>query len=95
MSPATKGWGKYNLSQRQFEVLQEYRRFVAEKCSKHFKIPVEQLEPNQATDKECHVKTFLVVVSCFQNIIDGSKYRWSLLYDQVTRTNGRLPPHQQ
>ena len=28
--PATKVWGKYNLSQRQFEVLQEYRLFVVE-----------------------------------------------------------------
>ena len=28
--PATKVWGKYNLSQRQFEVLQEYRNFVVE-----------------------------------------------------------------
>ena len=48
---ATRVWGKHNLSQRQFEVLCEYRSFVAEKCSKQFKIPVEQLDPNQSMDK--------------------------------------------
>ena len=49
--PATRIWGEYNLSQRQFEVLKEYRGFVAEKCSRQFSISVEQLEPNQAMDK--------------------------------------------
>ena len=36
--PATKAWGKYNLSQRQFEVLQDYRALVVQRCSKQFTV---------------------------------------------------------
>ena len=50
---ATRVWGKYNLSQRQFEVLQEYRELIVEKCSKQFTIPAEQLQVNPLTGKKC------------------------------------------
>ena len=33
---ATQVWGKYFLSRRLFEVLQEYRSLVVEKCAKQF-----------------------------------------------------------
>ena len=49
--PATKVWGTYNLSQSQFEVLQDYRALVVERCSKQFKVPMEQLQVNPTTDK--------------------------------------------
>ena len=59
---ATRIWGKYNLSQRQFEVLREYRGFVAEKCSKQFSISVEQLEPNQSMDKNAMFRLSLSLI---------------------------------
>ena len=63
---ATKVWGKYNLSQRQYEVLCEHRRFVAEKCSKQFKISVELLEPNQLMDKNATSRLSLSLFRAFK-----------------------------
>ena len=63
---STRVWGKYNLSQRQFEVLCEHRNFVAEKCSKQFKVPVEQLEPNQTMDKNAMSRLSLALFRAFK-----------------------------
>ena len=63
---ATKVWGKYNLSQRQYEVLCEHRRFVAEKCSKQFKVSVELLEPNQSMDKNATSRLSLSLFRAFK-----------------------------
>ena len=64
--PATKVWGKYNLSQRQFEVLCEYREFVVEKCAKQFSLQEEQLRPNQNTDKNAMSKLSLALFRAFK-----------------------------
>ena len=63
---ATKVWGKYNLSQRQYEVLCEHRRFVAEKCSKQFKVSIELLEPNQSMDKNATSRLSLSLFRAFK-----------------------------
>ena len=82
--PATKVWGKDNLSQRQFEVLQEYRKFVAEKCSKHFSIPVEQLEPNQVTDKNAMSRLSLSLCRAFKTslLVRNTDGHYSMINDQ-------------
>ena len=80
--PATRIWGKYNLSQRQFEVLKEYRGFVAEKCSRQFSISVEQLEPNQAVDKNAMSRLSFILIQSLQDIVISSKFGWPLLYDK-------------
>ena len=63
---ATKVWGKHNLSQRQYEVLCEHRRFIAEKCSKQFKISVALLEPNQSMDKNATSRLSLSLFRAFK-----------------------------
>ena len=82
--PATKVWGKYNLSQRQLEVLQEYRRFVAEKCSKHFSIPVEQLQPNQTTDRNAMSRLSLSLFRAFKTslLVRNTDGHYSMINDQ-------------
>ena len=82
--PATRVWGKYNLSQREFEVLQEYREFVVEKCSKQFSIPEEQLQVNQPTDKKAMSRLSLAIFRAFKTSllvrnIDG---HYSMINDQ-------------
>ena len=81
---ATRVWGKYNLSQRQFEVLREYRRFVSEKCSKQFSISVEQLEPSQSMDKNAMSRLSLSLFRAFKTSLsvrnlDG---HYSMINDQ-------------
>ena len=39
---------------------------MAEKCSKHFTIPVEQLEPNQLTDKNAMSRLSLSLFRAFK-----------------------------
>ena len=82
--PATKVWGKCNLSQRQFEVLQEYREFVVEKCAKQFNLQEEQLRPNQSTDKNSMSRLSLALFRAFKTSllvrnIDG---HYSMINDQ-------------
>ena len=64
--PATKVWGNIICPQRQFEVLQEYRDFVVEKCSTQFNIPEEQLKPNQSTDKNAMSRLSLALFRAFK-----------------------------
>ena len=64
--PTTRAWGKYNLSQRQFEVLQEYRELVVGKCSKQFAIPEEQLQVNQTMDKNAMSRLSLALFRAFK-----------------------------
>ena len=82
--PATRVWGKYNLSQRQFEVLQEYREFVVERCSKQFAIPTEQLQINPSTDKNAMSRLSLALFRAFKTSllvrdVDG---HYSMINDQ-------------
>ena len=81
---ATRIWGKYNLSQRQFEVLREYRGFVAEKCSKQFGIPVEQLEPNQSMDKNAMSRLSLSLFRAFKTslLVRNTDGHYSMINDQ-------------
>ena len=82
--PATKVWGKYNLSQRQFEVLQEYREFVVEKCSKQFSIQEEQLQPNQPTDKNAMSRLSLALFRAFKTslLVRNLDGHYSMINDQ-------------
>ena len=82
--PATKVWGKYNLSQRQFKVLQEYLESVVEKCAKQFSVPEEQLRPNQSTDKKAKSRLSLALFRAFKTsllvrTVDG---HYSMINDQ-------------
>ena len=81
IEPATKVWGKYNLSQRQFEVLQEYRELVVDKCSKQFAIPAEV---NPSTDKNAMSRLSLALFRAFKTSllvrdVDG---HYSMINDQ-------------
>ena len=77
-------WGKYNLSQRQFEVLQEYRLFVVEKCSKQFDIQEELLYPNQPTDKNAMSRLSLAVFRAFKTslLVRNLDGHYSMINDQ-------------
>ena len=82
--PATRVWGKYNLSQRQLEVLQEYRDLIVENCSKHFAIPAEQLQVNPITDKNAMSRLSLALFRAFKTsllvrAVDG---HYSMINDQ-------------
>ena len=81
---ATRIWGKYNPSQRQFEVLREYQGFVAEKCSKQFSISVEQLEPNQAMDKNAMSRLSLSLFRAFKTslLVRNLAGHYSMINDQ-------------
>ena len=81
---ATKVWGKYNLSQRQFEVLQEYRDFVAAKCSRQCSIPEEQLRPNQTTDKNAMSRLSLALFRAFKTslLVRNVDGHYSMVNDQ-------------
>ena len=82
--PATRIWGKYNLSHCQFEVLQEYQEFVVEKCAKQFNLQEKQPRPNQTTDKNAMSRLSLALFRAFKTSllvrnIDG---HYSMINDQ-------------
>ena len=82
--PATKLWGKYNLSQRQFEVLQEYREFVVEKCATQFSLQEEQLRPNRSTDKNAMSRLSLALFRAFKTslLVRNIDAHYSMINDQ-------------
>ena len=65
-------------------MLQEYRDFVVEKCSKQFTIPEEQLRVNQSTDKNAMSRLSLALFRAFKTslLVRNVDGHYSMINDQ-------------